>query len=86
MNREVNLASLIFQDLFLVSYVEERPRWPIQSLNKGRKKKATIDARSARFLCKWALEWQGAGFFAKFLGLNYQCFADRALLSLKGGK
>ena len=25
---------------FLVSYVEERPWWPIQSPNKGRKKKA----------------------------------------------
>ena len=27
-------------DLFLVSYVEEGPWWPIQSSNKGRKKKA----------------------------------------------
>ena len=25
--------------VFLVSHVEERPRWPIQCLNKGRKKK-----------------------------------------------
>ena len=26
---------------FLVGYVEERPWWPIQSPNKGRKKKAS---------------------------------------------
>ena len=27
---------------FLVGYVEERPWWPIQSPNKGRKKKAFL--------------------------------------------
>ena len=30
----------LFYFIFLVSYVGERPWWPIQSLNKGRKKKA----------------------------------------------
>ena len=29
-----------FSFLFSVSYVGERPWWPIESLNKGRKKKA----------------------------------------------
>ena len=29
-----------FRSFFLVSYVGERPWWPIQCLNKGRKKKA----------------------------------------------
>ena len=29
----------------LVSYVEERPRWPIQCLNKGRKKKVKVKRR-----------------------------------------
>ena len=34
--RRRNMSSL-----FLVSYVGERPWWPIQSPNKGRKKEAT---------------------------------------------
>ena len=29
------------QFFFLVGYVEERPWWPIQSPNKGKKKKAS---------------------------------------------
>ena len=34
---------------FLEGYVEERPWWPIQSLNKGRKKKASsYDDREIR--------------------------------------
>ena len=31
---------IISQKLFLVSYVGEKPWWPIQSPNRGRKKKA----------------------------------------------
>ena len=32
---------IFFFFFFLVGYVEERPWWPIQSPNKGRKKKAS---------------------------------------------
>ena len=35
----VTTGSAIFYFLILVSYVGERPWWPVQSLNKGRKKK-----------------------------------------------
>ena len=38
--KKVVLESKSYTYFFLVSCVEERPRWPIQSLNKGRKKKA----------------------------------------------
>ena len=33
-------SHLLYFSSFLVSYVEERPWWSIQSPNKGRKKKA----------------------------------------------
>ena len=36
------MVRIMINDLFfLVGYVEERPSWPIQSPNKGRKKKAS---------------------------------------------
>ena len=46
---EVSISSMkimksigeITEPFFLVGYVEERPWWPIQSPNKGRKKKAS---------------------------------------------
>ena len=34
--------TVFFSSFFLVGYVEERRWWPIQSPNKGRKKKAII--------------------------------------------
>ena len=36
----VGIMKMIDENFFSVGYVEERPRWPIQSPNKGRKKKA----------------------------------------------
>ena len=37
----VSLAVCLSYFFLLVGYVEERPWWPIQSPNKGRKKKAS---------------------------------------------
>ena len=39
---------------FLVSYVEERPWWSIQSPNKGRKKKAKAKRRERSYQVCWS--------------------------------
>ena len=45
-------------DFFLVSYVGERPWWPIQSPNKGRKKKAKELRDQIKFIYLRFDRWQ----------------------------
>ena len=41
--------SLFFFSFFLVSYVGERPRWPIQCLNKGGRTKRKAKRREGSY-------------------------------------